>query len=308
MDFVTTAIQDVIWVAANPADRLSRFLAGFRAHWRLAAAIMAVSIALSLALGFLLPSYWRVEVTLMPASKNSGGLDLGGAANLVGGLSGLGSLLGRGGTNEDEAIAILKSRQLFDIYATRENILPVLFADKWNASAKRWSVSPANVPTLRQGFKLFDHSIRDVELDRRSGIVTLAITWRDRALAVIWARDLVALANEQLRRQAMDEAAANLRYLTDAMRSGGSETDSNALSAALANAYERALQDYMSAKGRQDFAFRVIDPPTLPDARERVSPQRSVLLLLGIVLGAALAVTVVHGWSLWEKRRSAQPS
>ena len=68
---------------------------------------------------------------------------------------------------------------------------------------------------------------------------------------------------------------------------------------AAAEWYERALQSYMYASGQMDYAFRVIDPPTLPDARERVFPQRTLFLALGLILGALLSVPVV----LFRERR-----
>jgi uncharacterized protein involved in exopolysaccharide biosynthesis len=76
------------------------------------------------------------------------------------------------------------------------------------------------------------------------------------------------------------------------------------LTGALANAYERALQSYMYASGQTDYAFRIIDPPTLPDARERVFPKRSLFLALGLIFGALLAIPVVQIWD----RRGAKPA
>src|SRR6185295_6735052 len=147
-------------------------------------------------------------------------------------------------------------------------------SSRWDAVNRRWNVADWRIPTLREGYRLFDNHIRDIDLDRRSGIVTLAITWKDRALAAKWARDLIDLANRQLRDRAIREAQQNMRYLTREMRSGEGPDANNALNAALASAYERQLQNYMFAKGQSEFAFRVIDPPTIPDDRERVSPQR----------------------------------
>ncbi|MDZ5650109.1 hypothetical protein [Nitrospirillum sp. BR 11828] len=281
-------------------DTLGLFLGRLRRQWILAITLFLFSVATATALAFLLPSYWRVEVMVMPVSKSGAGfgnLDLGSASGMLGGLGGMGGvagLLGKSSSNEDEAMAVLGSRELFDTYATQQNLLPVLFASKWDAEAKRWTVPADEVPTLRRGFKLFNRSIRDIALDRRSGIVTLAITWKDRELAVRWARDLVALTNAQLRDRALADANRNLAYLRGAMANAQKEGNSNALNAALASAYERTLQNYMYATGQTDFAFRIIDPPTVPDARERVWPNRPLFLALGVILGALLAAAVVH--------------
>jgi uncharacterized protein involved in exopolysaccharide biosynthesis len=57
---------------------------------------------------------------------------------------------------------------------------------------------------------------------------------------------------------------------------------------ALANSYNRELQSYMFAKGQPDYAFQVIDHPTIPDARERVFPNRPLFAVLGVILGLGL--------------------
>ncbi len=286
-----------VWVAATEGDRLSTLLGRLRRRWKLAASVVLFTVAVASVLAFTLTSYWRVEITVMPVTKNSGGpggLDSGALSGLAGGLAGIGALLARPSSNQDEALAVLGSRELFDTYATQENLLPVLFDDKWDPENKRWLVSGSRVPTLRRGYKLFNRSIRDVNLDRRSGIVTLSITWKDRDAAVKWARDLIALTNAQLRERAIAEATRNMHYLATAIADARGQNGSNALNSALAGAYERALQSYMFANGQPEYAFRVIDPPTVPDARERVWPQRPLFVALGFILGAILALGAVH--------------
>jgi uncharacterized protein involved in exopolysaccharide biosynthesis len=203
-------------------------------------------------------------------------------------------LLGRPSSNEDEALAVLRSRELFNAYATQKNLLPILFSSKWDAAKKRWDVSPDRVPTLRRAFKLFDTGIRDINLDRRTGIVTMSITWKDRTLAAQWARDLIDLTNRQLRERAIADAQRNMNYLNGEIRQAGAYSAQNALTAALSSAYERELQNYMFAKGQPEFAFRVIDAPTIPDDRERVWPQRVLFVALGFILGCLLAVAAAY--------------
>ena len=221
-------------------------------------------------------------------------------------LSGIGALLGSvpsGG--QDEALAVLRSRELFDTYATQKNLLPILYASKWDSDAGRWDVSPSRVPTLRQGFKLFDRKIRDIDVDRRTGILTLSITWKDRELAAQWARDLIALTNSQLRQRALEDAQRNMDYLSTQMRKTGTDNAQNALTAALASSYDRELQSYMSAKGRPDFAFRVIDAPTIPDDRERVFPSHLLFALLGVIGGVALGASAVWFAEARKRRKAA---
>jgi uncharacterized protein involved in exopolysaccharide biosynthesis len=275
-----------------------------RRNWKLAAGVIIICVGCSLVLGFALTPYWRVEETLMPVFRGPmGNSGLGSLASMSGGLGGLGFLLGRPSTNQDEALAVLNSRELFDTYASKENLLPILFASQWDSAGRRWRVSGSSVPTLRRGYRMFSRSIRDIDMDRRTGIVTLSITWKDRALAMKWARGLVDLVNTQMRARAMAEADRDMRYLGAAIRKAGSDNDSNQLTSALASAYEHSLQNYMFAQGQPEYAFRVIDPPTYPDDRERVWPLRTAFAVIGLVVGMLAAVGATYFRERWITRR-----
>jgi uncharacterized protein involved in exopolysaccharide biosynthesis len=297
-----TPLPDSVWIENQAGGPSFALLAAARRHWRLFAVLFAACVATATVLAFVLPSYWRVEITVMPVTT-SNNVNIGSALGGLAGLSGLGALLGRPATNQDEAMAVLRSRELFDTYATQKNLLPILYASKWEASTEQWTVSSSRIPTLRQAFKLFDGQVRDIDLDRRSGILTLSITWKDRVLAAQWARDLIDLTNSQLRQRALEDAQRNMNYLSAEMRKTGADGAQNALTAALASSYDRELQNYMFAKGQPEFAFRVIDPPTIPDERERVFPKRTLFVALGAILGLVLGFGAV--WLADARQRRA---
>ena len=301
---------ELVWTESKGEDRLSQFLARMRRNWLVAGFVVLLSGAIATTLAFVLPSYWRIEITVMPVKPSAGlgNLDLGSISGLLGGgLAGVGASLlgGRSAGNQDEALAILASRELFDAYATRENLLPLLFDTKWDKENSRWKVTGQKIPTLRAGYKLFSRSIRDIQLDRRTGIVTMTLTWTDREAAVKWARGLIALTNEQMRAHALAEAKDNMAYLSEALAKAQTGGTTNMLASALASAYERALQSYMYASGQTDYAFRIIDPPTLPDVRERVFPQRTLFLALGLIFGALLSIPLVHLRERFRAKKAA---
>ena len=285
-----TPLPDSVWTENEANGPSFALLAAARRHWRLFAVLFAACVATATVLAFVSPSYWRVEITVMPVTSNNS-VNIGSAlAGGLAGLSGLGALLGRPATNQDEAMAVLRSRELFDAYATRK-IFCLFFTPTNGTPARGNGPCPRRgFPPCAQAFKLFDGKVRDIDLDRRSGILTLSITWKDRVLAAQWARDLIDLTNSQLRQRAIEDAQRNMTYLNAEMRKTGADGAQNALTAALANSYDRELQNYMSAKGQPDFAFRVIDAPTIPDDRERVFPKRRLFVALGAVLGLIFGI------------------
>ena len=301
-----TTSHEKLWTDSGAEGRFTTFFSIIARQWRIFGAVSGACLVIAISLAYLLPSYWQVEIVVMPVSTgnsvNVGNLLAGGLGSLGGSI---GAILGRSSDSEDESLAVLRSRELFDSYATQQNLLPILYASKWDADKHRWSVSQAKVPTLRQAYKLFNTKIRDIDLDRRSGIVTMSITWTDRAQAAKWAQGLIALANSQLRARAIQQAQENMSFLSGEMRRSGGEAQ-NALTTALANSYDRALQSYMSAKGQPDFAFQVIDAPTIPDERERVFPNRRLFAILGLICGLGLGS--LAAWLMQLRSRPAAPA
>jgi uncharacterized protein involved in exopolysaccharide biosynthesis len=59
----------------------------------------------------------------------------------------------------------------------------------------------------------------------------------------------------------------------------------------------------MFAQGQPEYAFRIIDPPTYPDDRERVWPLRTVFAVIGLLVGVLAAVGAIYSRDSWTARR-----
>ena len=70
-----------------------------------------------------------------------------------------------------------------------ENLLPVLYADQWDATNKRW-LTP-NPPTPWKAYTLFMDEVLSVTIDKASDMVTIGVEWKDPALAAAWVRSLI---------------------------------------------------------------------------------------------------------------------
>lgn len=296
----TDGDSQTAWLGGQPGDGLANFFAVLRRSRWLMAFLIVASVAASVWVALNLQPFWRVEIVVMPVNRN----DPTSLNSVTPSLVGLTPLIGRQDPMKDEAMAVLRSRELFDSYAKDKNLLPLLFEDRWDPEASVWKVPPERVPTLRTAFRLFDTSIRNIDEDRRTGIVTLALTWKNREQAVAWARDMIELANKQLRARALDDAERNMRYLTDEMRNSNRVIAQNALTNALAGAYEKQLQNYMFAKGQDEYAFRIIDRPTVPDERERVSPKRTLIVVIGLFCGIVLGIAAAYAKNSLRGRKA----
>ena len=172
----------------------------------------------------------------------------------------------------------------------------MLFPKDWDADRQRWKpADPDEVPSLADGVREFDRRVRAVDEDRRTGLVTLSIEWRDRKVAADWANDMVRRANARMQARSIDEARRTIEYLT---REASSE-DSVAVREGLYKIVESQYKSMALASVRQDFAFRVIDAAVPPDADDIAFPRRAVFAAVGGFVGLLIGGVLL----LFEVRR-----
>jgi uncharacterized protein involved in exopolysaccharide biosynthesis len=257
------------------ADLARRILAG----WRLSVALAVICGLAAWGISTMLPRSYRAEVLVAPAGPS--GL-AGGMPSGLGGLAALAGVeLGDGAARTQEYIATLGSDGLARTFIADQNLLPVLFAQRWDPAAKAWRPGEST-PTLEEGVRLFTRSVVSVELDRKTNLVTLGVRWRAPDVAAAWANSYVARANERLRIEAIREAERSREFLrAELARTSVLETQQ-----AIHRLIQEQINTIMLANVRRDYAFRVIDAAVAPEVP--VSPKVPVLVLGGVLFGLAL--------------------
>jgi uncharacterized protein involved in exopolysaccharide biosynthesis len=234
---------------------------------------------------FITPQF-QTQVVVMPAvSDDNTSSTLQG---LVGQLGGVASLVGAGmpgSQGREEAVEFLRSRYIADRFIASNNLAPILFAEKWDAAAKTWQRSKIP-PTAGQVYRRFATRVLSIHEDRRTGLVTVSMTWSSPQQASAWANGLVQLTDTELRRRAIDEAKKSIAYLNSEL----DKTQVIELRQAMYRLLETQIRTIMLANGREQYAFRVIDPAVTPDLTDRVRPKRVAMTLTGVIVGLVIAV------------------
>ena len=248
--------------------------------------VTAASTLIALLIAFLLPPVYRAEVLLAPVSEDkSEGLSA--IANQYGDLAALAGInLGPSKDKTAEYIAALKSRSLSVAFIKEGNLMPILFASKWDAEKKQWK-DTSDAPTEWKAFELWDKNIRKVNLDKRTGLVTLIVEWKDPALAAKWANDFLRHVNTRLRTEAVEEAERSIAYLGKQL----AETSSVEVQQAIYRLIETQTKKKMVASTHDEYAFNIVDPAVIPEKKQR--PRRTTIVLAGLLLGLIVAVGAV---------------
>jgi uncharacterized protein involved in exopolysaccharide biosynthesis len=264
---------------------ISRFLGRNRA---LLLVFVVIFTAGAVALAFLLTPMYRSEVVVSPADTSSGGLggDLGGQLGGLASLAGI-NIGGAGGKKSDEALAYLRSRVFTAGFIQRHGLMPILFAKKWDSARNQWRDAD-DPPTIADGVDRFSKKIRQITEDKRTGLVTISIVWRDRNAAAEWANLLVAEADKALRDRAIAEQNRSLDYL----KAEAAETSTVEIGNAISKLTETELKNAMVARTRDAYAFKVVDPAVAADRKDHDSPNKPLIVAMGALFGFVVGVIV----------------
>lgn len=253
--------------------------------WRNKRLIFLITVlftTMSVALALWMTPIYQSEVLLAPVTDEDGG-KISSLASQYGGLAAMAGInLGGSSSSKEEAVALLKSRALIMKFIEEENLLPELFYKDWDSENMRWDVkSPDEIPTMWKAYKKFDQDVRSVTEDKKTGLVTLSIEWKDPNLAKKWAISLVERVNEQMRNRATEDAEKSLVYLNQELK----RTSSVEVQKAIYGLIESQVKTAMMANIREEYSFKVIDPPAVPDLDDEVKPNKKLIVALALTFG-----------------------
>jgi uncharacterized protein involved in exopolysaccharide biosynthesis len=259
--------------------------AGWTLDRRSLATILVSAALVAVAFGgvsLIMPREYSASVVLLPAKAERPSA-LGALGGQVGGLASLAGIeLGKD-DDKSEALATLRSRALAIEFIEARALMPVIFASQWDEAGDHWREGfLRKAPTIGDAYRKFDRKIRVVNEDRRTGVVTLTVRWRDPREAAEWANDLAARVNRKMRDRAIAEAEGSLEYLNREL----AKTQVVELQQPIYRLVENRLNTVMMANAREEYAFRIIDPALAPDDDDYSSPLHWLYALAGAVLGA----------------------
>jgi uncharacterized protein involved in exopolysaccharide biosynthesis len=227
--------------------------------------------------------WWRAEVVLAPADKK------GGMSGALSQLSGLASLAGVsvGGGGGNEPLAVLKSKDFARQFITDMNLMPVLLKDQ--------KTEDGEAPDIRDALRVFE-TVRSVSDDKKTGLITLGVRWKDANTAALWANELARRVNARLRAEALAEAERNVAYLQKEIAA----TSVVSLQQSMGRVLEGEMQKLMLARGNEEFAFKVIDKATPPKLRD--APKRALIAIVATLAGGFLGILAVFLRQAWRSR------
>jgi uncharacterized protein involved in exopolysaccharide biosynthesis len=264
--------------------------------WKTIVGITIVCTCLAVAYALHVQEVFKAETLLAPAQEEKSGASS--ALSQFGGLAAIAGISIPSDSNVEQVVATLNSRKFLRTFINQNKLIPLLFDEIWDADNQAWIVpSTEDEPTEQKAIVSFKACL-SVDEDKKSGLITLSISWKDPEVAAQWANNLVKQLNEQLREQAIADSKKRVGYLEQEL----AKTTLQDMRAVLYNLLESEKQKAMLANVNEDFALEVIDPAVAPETREK--PKRKLIVALGGVCGGFLGIFTVFFAQFLKKLES----
>jgi len=284
-----SAIAPVTWRGREVLDFYMLLLQLWRGRWWIIAAALSMAL-LARFYASTTTELYQATAVLSPVSSQriSMGYSIGRAqtptlptAGGVAALTRLGQETSQSVT--EEALAVLESREFLYRFINDLNLTPILFAE-WDAETETWKTPDGEPRTKADAFEYFTSNVMHLERDRRTGLMILQITWRDREAAAAWANALAERLNEEMRQRAIARADALLGFLNGELRIATAVDSRDSLNELV----ETEVNERMLASVSDEFAFRVVDRALAPPKGEIVWPPTFLLMVAGGMFGSVM--------------------
>ena len=160
--------------------------------------------------------------------------------------------------------------------------MPILFPDDWDEEKKKWKTE--KTPTLQDGWDATQEMLV-ISGDNENGIIRVAFDHRDPEIAKQIVEHYLAELSGILRQEVLRDAAENMRFF----RAQLERTSDPLLKEKIYDMLAKEIEKDTFARAQKYYGFLVLDAPIAPDPDKKVSPKRSLICILSVLLAFLFA-------------------
>ena len=268
-------------------------------------AITAVFAFVSVIYALSVSNQYKATVLLAPAQSDSS--DLSGALGQLGGLASLAGVDIGGGDSSEAQMAqeIMKSWSFIDGFIADNDLAVELCAvQDWSQGSnellindgvydtenKQWLIENESgvtgPPSSWVLFQAFSERLV-VSENKKSGLVSVSIEYYSPQIAKQWLDMYVAAINAHMQQRQMEKVTNNINYLQAQIE----KTSIAEMREVFYTIIAQQTKNKMLAEASPEYAFVAVSPSMVPE--EKSQPYRSIICIIGTLLGGMLSVLLV---------------
>jgi uncharacterized protein involved in exopolysaccharide biosynthesis len=197
-------------------------------------------------------------------------------------------------SNMSEIANLLRSNILREKILIKYNLFPVLFSGKltkWKSEdEKMWA-----------GIRFLEAAI-NVNSVQKDNTIQITADFKDPKVAKDLVNYTLAELIEYMSSEAKRVAETNKKYLESQL----DKTADPFIKTKLYSLVAQQIETSMMAEVKENFAFKIIDPPRVPD--QKIKPRKRQMVIIAFAVSLFLGIFVAFGKEYVEKIRKKQPA
>ncbi len=273
-----------------------------RKHQKLIFRIVIAAVLVTVVISLMMTKIYQAKAVITPVTSKESGPSVSTMSALALQFGVLPGIILPGGSSAAEIVNLLKSNILREKVIERYQLLPVLFYKQWDAEKKDWkrgislSIMEKNsgVPDVWDGLRKLDKIIK-INQNIKENIIIVTVDYYDPEMAAKMVEYILTALTDHMSGEARRVATINRQYLEEQL----GKTADPLIKQKIYNLIAQQLETSMMAEVKENFAFKVIDPPKVPD--RKIRPKIIQMALLSFVVSILIAVFLAFFMEYIEK-------
>jgi uncharacterized protein involved in exopolysaccharide biosynthesis len=246
-------------------------------HKKLIIFTVVIAVTATAIISFLSPRIYEAKAVIMPVAQSqeqSGmsaiALQLGIASNQT--------------SNASELFSLLQSNILMERIIIKNNLVPVFFGE--DAKGKKENEQ------IWDGIRYLKNTIYKARDNKRDGIIELSVEFKDPEISARILTYILTELTDYMSSEAKRVADTNKKYLESLIDKNSDPLIKQKIYAMIA----RQIEISMMAEVKENFAFKILDPPRIPDMKIRPRITMNIMLsfIMSLIGGICLAFIMEH--------------
>lgn len=261
------------------------YLKVIQRHKKLIIIIIAISVVVSVVRALLTPPVYEAKAIITPASQQNAPSGMGVLAMQFG-------LAASTQSSVTEIVNLLNSNILREKVIKKNNLLPVLLGTE--AKNKKDSSENKRIWNALRALQ----GILKISYKQKDNIIEISAQFNDPDMAVKIINYTVTELTEHMSSETRRVVETNKKYHESQL----SATADPFIKAKIYSLIAQQVEQAMMAEVKENFAFKVLDPPRVPD--QRIKPQRRRMVMRAFVASLFVGIFMAFLKEYVDKVRS----
>ncbi len=256
-------------------------------HKKMIIIIVVISVAATVIISFLSPKIYEAKAVIMPVAQSQDQSNMSAIVSQFG-------LTSSQGSNSSEIVSLLQSNILMERVIKRYDLIPIFFSDEAKGKMEN--------KQIWDGIRYLKKTIYKVNDNKSKGIIELSAQYKDPEISSRILTYILTELTDYMSSEAKRVADTNKKYLESLIDKNSDPLIKQKIYTLIA----RQIEISMMAEVKENYAFKILDPPKIPDRKIKPKTISNIVLsfMISLVGGICLAFIMEHVKGVKKSRQT----